>query len=144
MALKLCKYCRMPTIVPGPRNQKIEGCCSKCRWKGLRDLAELDMLSREEAEELNALLQPQGEPLMKTGLVVSLIFLTACAGAPKAPEKERIVACTTQHQWTAVDQKTGIHVCFGAEGGLYYNARPLPAPPEKPQRKAQPKVEKGS
>lgn len=52
MSLKICRYCSAPTIVPGPRNAKIVGCCLKCRWKGLLELAQEDMITGEEANEL--------------------------------------------------------------------------------------------
>lgn len=57
MAVKVCRYCRTPAVVPGPRNEKRAGCCARCRWRGLLDLAAEDMLSREESDELQAELQ---------------------------------------------------------------------------------------
>lgn len=82
----------------------------------------------------------------KIGLA-SLILLTACAGAQRqvAPEPAKIVACTTEKQWTSNDGKTGIHVCFAEDGSLHYVGRPLPEAPAKPAAtKKKRKVEKES
>lgn len=51
----VCRVCHQPRIVPGPRNEKR---WSYCRPDGLLALAEEDLLTREEADELHQLLTP--------------------------------------------------------------------------------------
>ena len=53
-----CIVCRKETVVPGHRGMHSVGFCggAACRLQGLKDLAEMDMLSREEADELNTML----------------------------------------------------------------------------------------
>ena len=52
--IRICRYCRTPAVVPGPRNEKRVGVCGRdvCRLAGLLDLAAADMLNDEEWTEL--------------------------------------------------------------------------------------------
>ena len=52
--IKICRYCRMPQILMGPRNEKRLGICGRdaCRQAGLLELAAQDMLTDQEWTEL--------------------------------------------------------------------------------------------
>lgn len=56
MALAFCCYCLKSAVVEGPRNAKARRVCPDCRWRALIELAPLDMISKEEADELNVVL----------------------------------------------------------------------------------------
>lgn len=59
MAIEVCVMCKDPFgLRPGPRNQKLPGICKRavCNIKAGLELAREDMLSREEADRLNAYL----------------------------------------------------------------------------------------
>ena len=73
-------------------------------------------------------------------VLVMILALTGCAGA----KKSQIVACTSEKQWTSGDGKTGIHVCFTADGDLRYTTQALPPAAQKsePKKRSQAKVEK--
>ncbi len=57
--IEVCKFCLTPKIVPGPRNAKRYGYCGAkpCAIKAGLALAAEDMLTREEADHLNELLE---------------------------------------------------------------------------------------
>lgn len=56
--IEICCICRTPKVVPGPRNKQKKGFCGStpCTIEGLLRLAAEDMLTREEADDLNRLL----------------------------------------------------------------------------------------
>ncbi len=56
--IEVCRYCRTPKLVLGPRNLRRRGFCGgpACTARGLLELASDDLISREEADRLNGLL----------------------------------------------------------------------------------------
>lgn len=56
--ISICLLCGSTKLVPGPRNQKDKGYCGsdKCRVPALMMLAREDLLTKEEADELNVAL----------------------------------------------------------------------------------------
>lgn len=52
--IRVCRYCRAASVVPGPRNAKAVGVCAAdaCRLSALLLLAEADMLDDAEWAEL--------------------------------------------------------------------------------------------
>jgi hypothetical protein len=59
--ISVCSMCLRPRVVPGPRNEKRYGFCGSkdCYVKGGLELAAEDMLSREEADQLNSILSSE-------------------------------------------------------------------------------------